>query len=91
MRRVYEVEITHKVFVSALSESAATGWAENNVTEWSEDPAESVTATLVSSASAVPEEVLESLPWSADGLDNDECDLTVAEWIERGAKSPVEK
>jgi len=89
MRRVYEVEVVHRVFVTALNEDSAARWVENNVTEWSSEMAESVVASAV--LPGLSDEVKHLLPWAADGLDDDECNLTVLQWVEREAKARTAK
>ena len=105
MRRIYEVEVTHRIFVTAVNEDAAARWVENNITEWSSDPAESVVASPIVLRDTfdpttgqihpaklnLSDEVRQSIPWASDGLEEDECSLTVLQWVEREAKARAAK
>lgn len=81
-RQIFEVEITHRIRVTAFDEGSACRWVRSNVTEWSGDCPEAILVRPLSKLDIVPDD-RNSLPWSADGAADDEVDLTVLEWVER--------
>jgi len=87
-RRLFQVEVTHKIFVTAFDAKEAARWAEMNVTEWSSDPPEDVHAVAIGTfeGEALPEDTRKSLPWAASGLSDEESDKPVQWWVDRVKK-----
>jgi hypothetical protein len=88
-RRLFTVEVTHKIFVTAHTAEEAAKWAEYNVTEWSSDAPDDVHATPVRRHDTFTPEIHASLPWAASGLSEEESDKTVQWWIDRAKREGI--
>ena len=90
MSRIFEVEVVHRLYVSAESAEQAETWADAHANIWNSDPPESIVASAVTvkQGKALPEEVLGSLPWAAGGVADEEADKPVRWWVGRIDEQP---